>query len=254
MGLFWDRFGTAAGATTMPERDRCGTATRVTIYLFGCSKGGVGKSTMTVNTAAHFAIEGRRVCIADGDEQQHANSWCISRLRAGANLPRVHAQVLSGSIAEPLRALAPEYDDIVIDAGGHDAKEMRSAMRVADALIMPFAASQFDLYAVETMAELIEAAREYNPKLFAIAFINKAETNWVRSRTAHAAVEFISSFPSIRCAECIIHLRTAPFTDSIEGGRSVFELGRSGQKAADEVATLIAEVQKGLAQHVSATT
>lgn len=218
----------------------------MTTYLYGCSKGGVGKSTIAVNTAAHLAIEGRRVCLADGDEQQHANSWTISRLRIGASLPRIYSQVLSGSIAEPLRTLAPEYDDIVIDAGGHDSKEMRSAMRVADVIVMPFAASQFDLYAVETMAELIEAAREYNPKLFALAFINKAETNWVRSKTARAAVEFIASFPVMRCAETIVHLRTAPFTDSIEGGRSVFELGRGGQKAADEVAALFVEAQKGI--------
>ena len=223
-----------------------GTTGRVTIYLFGCSKGGVGKSTMAVNTAAHLAIEGRRVCVADGDVQQHANNWCVSRLRAGMGLPRVHGHVLTGSIAEPLRTLAPEFDDIVVDVGGHDSKEMRSAMRVADVLAMPFAASQFDLYAVETMAELIEAAREYNPKLFAVAFINKAETNWVRSRTARAALDFIGSFPVMQRAECFVHLRTAPFTDSIEGGRSVFELGRGGQKAADEVAALVAEMQKGL--------
>jgi chromosome partitioning protein len=220
------------------------------IYLFGCSKGGVGKSTLAVNTAAHLALEGRRVCVADADEQQHANAWCISRLRASPALPRVHAQVLSGSVAEPLRTLAPEYDDIVVDAGGHDTKEMRSAMRVADAIVMPFAASQFDLYAVETMAELVDAAREYNSKLFALGFVNKAETNWVRSRTASAALDFIASFSSLQRAETIVHLRTAPFGDSIEGGRSVFELGRGGQKAADEVAALFAEVKKGAEQYV----
>ena len=224
----------------------CGTYSAVTTYLYGCSKGGVGKSTMAVNTAAHLAIEGRRVCLVDGDEQQHSNGWNIARLRAGTSLPRVHTQVLKGHIADQLRTLAPEYDDIVVDAGGHDSKEMRSAMRVVDAIVMPFAASQFDLFAVETMAELIDLSREYNPKLFAIAFVNKAETNWVRSKTARAALEFIGSFANMQRAECIVHLRTSPFADSIEGGRSVFELGRGGQKAADEVAALFAEVQKGV--------
>ncbi|HKO91109.1 MAG TPA: AAA family ATPase [Polyangiaceae bacterium] len=216
------------------------------IYLSGCSKGGVGKSTLAVNIAAHLSLSGRRVGVVDGDNQQHANAWCVARLRAGGTLPTIHGHVLTGSIAEPLRTLAPEYGDIVVDAGGHDSREMRSAMRVADAIIMPFAASHFDLFAVEKMAELVEAAREYNPKLFALAFVNKAETNWVRSKTAHAALEFIASFPAMQRAETIVHLRIAPFTDSIEGGRSVFELGRGGQKAAEEVAALFEEVQRGV--------
>jgi chromosome partitioning protein len=217
--------------------------TTVAIYLLGCTKGGVGKSTMTVNVASALALEGRRVCVVDADKQLHANSWCTNRMQWAPTLPRVFSQVLSGAIAKPLQELAKEYDDLVVDAGGVDSKEMRSSMRIANVILMPFAASQFDLYAVEMMDELLDGARVYNEALIALAFINKAETNWVRSRTAHAALEFIGSFSSMRRAETIVHLRTSPFTASIESGRSVFELGRGAQKAAEEVAALISEAQ-----------
>lgn len=214
----------------------------MTIYLLGCSKGGVGKTTMSVNVAVHLALAGRRVCLVDCDEQQHSNSWSTKRLEYAPDAPRIGCRVLGGKVAAPLRALAADYDDVVADVGGRDMQELRSAMRVADIIVSPFAAGQFELYAVEVMDELINVAREYNPELKALAFINKAETNWVRSKAAVAAMAFIDQFPSMRRAETLVHLRSAPFSACGETGLSVFELGRGADKAATEVANLMQEV------------
>jgi chromosome partitioning protein len=214
----------------------------MTVYLFGCSKGGVGKSTLAVNSAAHLALEGRRVCIVDADEQLHASAWCTTRLANHPTLPRIHDKAMKGSIGKAVRTLVPEYDDIVVDAGGHDSQEMRSAMTVADVIAMPFSASQFDLYAVETMDQLVSDARAFNEGLRAVAFLNKVDTNWVRSKTAAAALEFLASFEGIHRANALVYFRPAPYEAVAESGRSVFELGRSGEKAANEVATLMAEL------------
>lgn len=213
------------------------------IYLFGCSKGGVGKTTLTTNVAVHLALlHKHRVCIVDADEQSHSNGWCVQRLMNAPDAPRVSCRVMAGSVAGPVRSLLTEYDDVLVDAGGKDLQELRSAMRVADIICMPFAAGQFDLWAVEVMDELLSTAREYNPKLGALALINKAETNWVRSKSARAARDFIHSFPSMRCAQTTLHLRTAPYYAASESGLSVFELGRGADKAATEVANLMQEV------------
>lgn len=212
----------------------------MSIYLVGCTKGGVGKTSLATNLAAWLALEGRIVAGIDADKQLHMNAWCINRMQWD-KLPRVHCHVLSGYINEPVKRIAREYDDLVIDAGGVDSREMRSGMTVANVIIMPFLAAQFELYAVEVMDELLATARGFNPALRALAFINKAETNWVRSKTARAALDFIASFPSMLRAETILHLRTAPFAACAASGRSVFELGRQGDKAAEEVAGLVAD-------------
>lgn len=212
------------------------------IYLLGCSKGGVGKTTMSVNAAVHLALAGRRVCLVDCDEQLHTNSWATKRLEYAPDAPRISFRVMSGDVAAPMRALTSDYDDVVADVSGRDARELRSAMRIADVVIMPFSAGQFELYAVEVMDELLAVAREYNPALKALAFINKAETNWVRSRAAVTAMGFIDEFPSMRRAETLVHFRSAPFSACAETGLSVFELGRGADKAASEVANLMQEV------------
>lgn len=212
------------------------------IILLGCTKGGPGKTTHAVNAAAHLTIEGRRVCLVDADEQQHANDWATDRLAQGALVPRVDCRVLRGKVREALLQLAKDYDDIVVDAGGYDAQELRSAMRCADVIVMPFEAGQFEMKAVEKMDELLTVAREYNPRLKALAFINKAETNWVRSRRAQEALAFIGGFDSMKRAVTIVHWRPAQFRNASDVGRSVFEIrGKLAAQCADEVASLLRE-------------
>lgn len=52
-----------------------------TITVF-CAKGGVGKTTLTLNLAGAFAAQGLRVCVVDADPQ--ASSLAFARLAARA--------------------------------------------------------------------------------------------------------------------------------------------------------------------------
>jgi chromosome partitioning protein len=75
-------------------------------------KGGVGKTTTTMNLAGVFQSEGYKVYVADADGQQSCMSWCAA---AGPETPlpfrvgSIHR--LDKMIGPEIAALANDYDD-----------------------------------------------------------------------------------------------------------------------------------------------
>ena len=74
-----------------------------TITVF-CAKGGVGKTTLTLNLAGAFAAQGLRVCVVDADPQ--ASSLAFARLAARAE------RALPFTIAA---AKSPGFDLFLVD-------------------------------------------------------------------------------------------------------------------------------------------
>lgn len=203
------------------------------IYLMGAEKGGVGKSTLAVNLAALLAIYGRDVLLIDTDESADASSWYGLRVEQ-TELRPVHCVRCSEKVNLAARDSAARYQDVVIDAGGRESQLLRLAMTVANVMIMPTLASQFDLWSAKKMAGLVDQARTWNPELRAIALINRASTNWA-STEARQAAEIIAQYPQLEVAPRTLCERKA-YRDCIERGRSVLELpGRGAHKAAEEL-------------------
>jgi cellulose biosynthesis protein BcsQ len=68
--------------------------------------------------------------------------------------PRAAAEVMDSS---PGR-----YQDILIDAGGRDSVELRAALVVAGHAFIPIQASQFDIWTLSRVNELVNTARGFN--------------------------------------------------------------------------------------------
>ena len=49
-----------------------------------------------------------------------------------------------------MRDAARRYEDVVVDAGGRDSEALRSAMTVAELMVLPLCPSQFDRYSSES--------------------------------------------------------------------------------------------------------
>ena len=71
--------------------------------------------------------------------------------------------------------LAPKYDHVIIDTGGRDTTSQRAALSVSDILLIPFAPRSFDIWTVNKVADLVEEMRTVNPKLKALAFLNRTD-------------------------------------------------------------------------------
>lgn len=212
------------------------------IKLVGCTKGGVGKTTCATNFAAMEASFGRRVMLVDADKQLHASRWVARRL-LHAKVPRVDTCILRGSLVEPLRTLASRYDVIVIDAGGADSQELRTALTVAHRAVIPFAPSQFDLEGVEDMAKLVRAARDFNEGLVAMCVVNMMETHVARQHVAAEAMAYLDDQTPLFRAESHVCYRPSPFKASSSQGLACFEArGGAANRAADELARVLEEL------------
>lgn len=209
------------------------------ILLFGGEKGGSGKTTHAVNAAIERSRMERDVLLICADRQGSASAWCA--IRETTKLPAITCVSLHGEgLAEQVRRLAARFDDVVIDTGGRDSPELRSAMTVADRLVTPVRTSQFDFFALAATNNIMPAARALNPKLDACILINCAPTH-ACSREAMQLRKLVSEFAHYRLLETQVHERRA-YRRVAEAGAAACELDPRDEKAEFEMRKLAREV------------
>lgn len=207
------------------------------IHIIGGQKGGTGKSTVATNLAVALQRLGRDVLIVDADRQRTASRWA-GRRQADEKLPRITATECTGNLFHTLDDLSHRYDDLIVDAGGHDSVELRTALVVADHLYSPVQASQADLETLGTMTELVEQAKAMNARLGAHLLLTRAPTNPAVSDTRDA-LELLSTYPSFTICSTIIRDRKA-FKDAMFFGKGALEM--NDPKAALEIDSLVREL------------
>jgi chromosome partitioning protein len=159
------------------------------ILVVGGIKGGVGKSTLASNMAVLAARDGRDVLLVDGDSQETTMTWAAARGdRQTVSSDRVTTVALVGKGArEELKRLRPKYDVIVIDAGARDTTTQRSALTVADTVLLPFAPRGPDLWTIDAAVEMVTEIRAVNESLRALALVNRADPGGNDNAEAEAA-------------------------------------------------------------------
>lgn len=207
------------------------------IIVIGGQKGGTGKTTCATNLAVSLTLAGLDVLLVDADRQRTSSHWS-GRRQSHENLPPIHCTEQSGKLFAPLRAFADRYGIVLVDAGGHDSVELRSALVAADHLYSPVQASQADLETLTTMTELVDGARALNPNLGAHLVLNRAPTHPGVSDTRDA-LEFLASYPAFDVCKTVIRDRKV-FKDAVFLGRGAVELG--DDKATLEARTFAEEV------------
>lgn len=201
------------------------------------TKGGVGKSILGTNLAVLLAQQGD-VLLLDADRQGSGAGW--AGLREEAELvPRVSCVQRFGKLHRELEDLERRYGVVVVDTGGRDAEEARSALLAADLAILPMLPAQFDLWALEQTAEMIETARIYNEGLQVMAVFNRASTHPAEKEVREAR-EYLESL-EITLAESVVRDRRA-FRRAASEGRGVGELRPLDAKASAEIWDLFREV------------
>ncbi|NOR79789.1 MAG: AAA family ATPase [Methyloprofundus sp.] len=210
------------------------------IILIGGEKGGTGKTTIATNLAAMRALNGRDVLLIDTDPQGSANYWAQSRDEENIT-PRVACvQKFGKGLPKEVQDLATRYQDIIIDAGGRDSIELRSALVVTERLFVPIQPSQFDIWTLNQMEELVESAKSFNADLLAKVIISRSSTN-PSVHESDDAGKLLDDFENLDLADATIRDRIA-YRKAAKDGLAVIELKPKDPKAVKEMEALYNEV------------
>lgn len=198
------------------------------ILLVGAEKGGVGKSTIATNLAVLLAGNDVDCVIVDTDAQ--ATSARFVERRAESDItPAVNCIQRTGDVSSTLRDLANRYQVVIVDAGGRDSKELRTAAIVADLMLTPLRASQADLETLPKVNEIIGLAKSFNPKLQAYAVLSMAPTN-PNIKEVDEARELLAEFDQLKLADTIIRDRKV-YRDALLAGKGVTEMDNGQARA-----------------------
>ena len=210
------------------------------IVIVGGEKGGTGKTTIATNLAALRAINNNDTLLVDTDPQSSGSSW--SYLRDNNEIkPRISCiQKFGEGLTNELSDLKNRYTSIVVDAGGRDSIELRAAMVVADILIVPVQASQFDLWTLGTLEKLYKQVKVINTKLKVFVLLSRVPTN-PSIKDIEEARELVNDFPDLKLLDAAISDRTV-YRRAAAQGLSVVEYEPKNDKAVAEIQSLYSEI------------
>jgi len=205
-------------------------------------KGGVGKTTLTVNLAVTMRRHYRDVTVLELDLQRSAYLWCKLRDDAGIK-PSVPAVTANGpgeiaSICGPYRDNSNAL--LIADCGALDTDYNRAAIGASDLVIIPARPSQFELWALEKMPGILSASGRQGHVLVTGA----TPTSQVKVK---ALREYVEGIEGLRVMDTVIRYRM-DYQDSVLEGRGVVEMSPDGG-AAREMQELTAElhnIMKGM--------
>ena len=214
--------------------------------LVGGEKGGTGKSTIATNLAIMFRLADFDTHLVDCDKQQ--TSLRFANRRAAREVkPNIVCTHLAGDRLQiPITDLSEKYDVVIVDSGGQDSVELRSAMITpsVELLIVPIQPGYFDIETLVNMDNLVATSKIYNPNLVAKCLINRAPTH-SQVTVADEASEFISEeLENLDLFKTIFHDRVS-YSYAVAHGESVIEYekrSRRDNKATREVGSLFKEL------------
>ena len=188
-------------------------------------KGGVGKTTLSVNLAACLARTGARVLLIDADPQGSALDWAAARqgepLFSVVGFPRA-------TIHKEIAQLGQGYDHIIIDGPPRVTDLARSAIMASDIVVIPVQPSPYDIWAAVEVVKLITEARVYKENIKSVFVVNRKITNTAIGRDVREA---LAAYP-IHVLNASIAQRVV-FAEAAAQGQAIFEIEPTGPAVAE---------------------
>ena len=216
------------------------------VISFVNTKGGVGKSFLSVHMAVWLSDAGYRVAFLDADDQRTASKWL-----GDAEEHSVEVWVLEGTTEEKrtdeirtlLNDLQSQSDFVVIDTKGSAGLTTSAAVVKSDLVCVPLQPSASDLWPIEnslTAIRLSQEVRGGEPKAFLV--LNQTADSDVLARDVRKLAKQFDMPMARTSVKRLRAYRDAPglrqFATRLKDTR--------GHKAATRLGELFEEVLNGL--------
>jgi len=187
------------------------------ITVVGNLKGGSGKSTVAFNLAVWLAAHGEKVSAFDLDPQRTLTD--VAEVRSEEGYTPLFSLHYGG--ADLVDDLTSKNGEVIVDVGTADMDAMKSALSVADRIVIPVPPSQADIWSTQRFLGLIaRLTAEKSPQI--CVFVNRADTHH-SIRESDEAEEALGELDGVTLIKHRLHQRTA-YRRSFSEGVGVFEL------------------------------
>lgn len=209
------------------------------ILSFLNQKGGVGKTTLSVNIATCLAIKNKKVLLIDADKQGSSLDWVAVRTKksmftaVGIASPIIHKEIPK---------LSNDYDYIIIDGPPRIYDVARSAIVSSDLIVMPVQPSPYDIWAAKEVVDLVKEVS--NPlseikHIHCMFLINRKIVNTAIGRDVEEALQHYD----VRIFKTHICQRVC-YAETASLGLSVLEAKPLDLQAVQEINNLTDEILK----------
>jgi chromosome partitioning protein len=112
-------------------------------------KGGSGKTTIAINLASHFALQGERPVLMDYDPQGSSAHWADKRTKNQARIHLIKAFERDPRVTRTFQLRIPQGTGrVIVDTpAAVEAQEMPELTRSADKILVPVLPSDIDIHA-----------------------------------------------------------------------------------------------------------
>ncbi len=204
------------------------------IIVLANSKGGVGKTSISVHLAAWLAEQGHSVVLADCDAQESSSEW------AAEAAPGIRTVRLADptAILDAMPQLAQEADFVVADGPGSNTETSRALLLRADLALVPCKASMLEVRALAQATTVLRQSQDIRQgkpdAVIVLSMVGKRYRLTQDMKDAAAALEL----PLARTALTLKQI----YADAPGQGTVVWRMGTRGREAAAEMEALFREV------------
>jgi chromosome partitioning protein len=204
--------------------------------LIANSKGGCGKSTLSTNLAASFALTGQQVMLADADRQRSSLGWAERR-------PATAAPIFARDWTKGPGDVPKRITHLIIDGpAGLRKDDMDALVAEADLIVMPVLPSPFDEDASTAFLAKLDELKSIRKNRKGVAIVG----NRMRERT-RAALRLDRFLAGLGHA-VVARLRDSQaYSDAAAAGLSIFEAkGARSKVLRDDWGPLIDFIEHGV--------
>lgn len=202
------------------------------IISFINQKGGVGKTTLSLNVAYLLASAGHKTLLIDADKQNSAGTWASLR----EETPFQVISLARDNMAKDAIKLSKDFDYTIIDAPPHAEGVSRSCIIASDLVLMPIEPSGLSTWASDVTVRQVKEAMEFKETLKCGFVVSRRVGNTVIGRQVRGMVED----SGIRIFDADVENRVS-FAESITMGQTIFEW-KVDKKAIKQIQQLTKEM------------